>query len=67
MSLQDPPAKPTEYGLCVRDSEIMAITNRTKMRHAKQMNFLQSQHTSILHFQERINQLKLMKIYLTLF
>lgn len=46
MSIQDPPAKPTEYGLCVMDSEIMAITNRTKMRHAKQMRvcFAESAH-----------------------
>ena len=37
MSLRKPPASPMEFGLRVKDHEVMTITNRYKMRRAKTM------------------------------
>ena len=37
MSRNKPPATPTEFGLRVKDHEVMAITNRYKMRNARTM------------------------------
>ncbi len=35
MSLTKPPATPTEFGLRVRDHEVLAITSKYKMRHSR--------------------------------